>query len=88
MVQSQTKVAPCTKALFNNGNSLFFYAATCGGEGVIPVPTKAQLEQAAKKRPKDRSPQESSWVTEAIRGGNTAISNLDYASRENQRING
>lgn len=49
------------------------------------MPTSREIEEAAKKAPKNRSANEQKTVDDAIRAGNTTAKNLDHAAREAQR---
>ncbi|HTK39792.1 MAG TPA: hypothetical protein VL362_02910 [Patescibacteria group bacterium] len=52
------------------------------------MPTKQQIEDAAKKTPANRTVAEQKMVDDASRVGNQAARNLDHAARETQRVRG
>lgn len=50
------------------------------------MPTSREIEDAAKKAPKDRSTAEQQMVDAAKEAGNTTASNLDHQAQETQRF--
>ena len=52
------------------------------------APTPEELKQAAKTLPRDRTPTQQGWVSDAKRFGDTITSNLDAAAATAQKYGG